>query len=158
MRHSLEVGFGFGLTSGIITTLGLMIGLNSSTNSKLAVLGGILTIALADAFSDALGIHVSEESENVHTTREIWESTLSTFFFKFIIASSFIVPVLILKLSTAIIVSIIYGLILLCVLSYRIARDQDTKSWRVIAEHVSITFIVILAAQYVGEWISLTFT
>ena len=158
MRHSLKVGFGFGLTSGIITTLGLMIGLNSSTNSKLAVLGGILTIAIADALSDALGIHVSEESENVHTTREIWESTLSTFFFKFIIASSFIIPVLILKLSTAIMVSIMYGLILLCVLSYRIAKGQDTKSWKVIAEHLSIAFVVIIAAQYIGEWISLTFT
>jgi len=32
----------------------------------------VLTIAIADAFSDALGIHVSEESENRHTHREIW--------------------------------------------------------------------------------------
>ena len=53
----------FGLTSGIITTLGLIVGLHSGTHSKLAVIGGILTIAMADAFSDALGIHVSEESE-----------------------------------------------------------------------------------------------
>lgn len=158
MRHSLQVGFGFGLTSGIITTLGLMIGLNSSTNSKLAVLGGILTIAIADAFSDALGIHISEESENKHTTKEIWESTFSTFFFKFFIASSFIVPVLILDLSTAIIVSIVYGLLLICILSYKIARDQNTKSWNVILEHLSITFIVIVLAQFVGKWISITFT
>jgi len=53
----------FGLTSGIITTLGLIVGLHSGTHSKLAVIGGILTIAMADALSDALGIHVSEESE-----------------------------------------------------------------------------------------------
>jgi VIT1/CCC1 family predicted Fe2+/Mn2+ transporter len=158
MRHSLKVGFGFGLTSGIITTLGLMIGLNSSTNSKLAVLGGILTIAIADALSDGLGIHVSEESENVHTAREIWESTLSTFFFKFIIASSFTIPVLLLNLSTAILMSIMYGLILLCILSYRIAKNEKKKSWKVIGEHLSIAFVVIIAAQYVGEWISLSFT
>ena len=80
MKHSLKVGFSFGLTSGIITTLGLLTGLNSSTNSKLVVIGGILTIAIADAFSDALGIHVSEESENKHTSREIWESTFFYFF------------------------------------------------------------------------------
>ena len=59
MEHSLKVGFSFGITSGIITTLGLMVGLNSSTNSKVAVIGGILIIAIADAFSDALGIHIS---------------------------------------------------------------------------------------------------
>jgi hypothetical protein len=64
MKHSWKVGLSFGLTSGIITTLGLMVGLNSSTNSKLVVIGGIMTIAIADSPSDALGIHVSEESEN----------------------------------------------------------------------------------------------
>ena len=66
MNHSIKTGFSFGLTSGIITTLGLIVGLNSGTGSKLVVLGGILTIAIADAFSDALGIHISEESENKH--------------------------------------------------------------------------------------------
>jgi len=107
MKHSLKVGFSFGLTSGIITTLGLMVGLHAGTHSKLVVIGGILTIAIADAFSDALGIHISEESEIKHSPKEIWESTLATFLFKFIFASTFIVPVLLLKLLTAIFVSII---------------------------------------------------
>ncbi len=98
MRHSLKTGFSFGMTSGIITTLGLMVGLNSGTHSKLAVIGGVLTIAIADAFSDALGIHVSEESENRHNSREIWESTISTFLSKFTFASTFIVPVVLLQL------------------------------------------------------------
>ncbi|HID20408.1 MAG TPA: hypothetical protein EYP28_05685, partial [Methanophagales archaeon] len=62
MKHSLKIGFSFGLTSAIITTLGLMVGLHSGTHSKLVVIGGVLTIAIADAFSDALGIHISEES------------------------------------------------------------------------------------------------
>ena len=78
-NHSLSIGLHFGLTSGIITTLGLMVGLSSGTNSKLAVIGGILTIAIADSFSDALGIHISEESENIHSSKEIWISTFSTF-------------------------------------------------------------------------------
>jgi len=41
MRHSLKTGLSFGLTSGIITTIGLMVGLNSGTHSKLVVIGGI---------------------------------------------------------------------------------------------------------------------
>ena len=108
LNHSLKIGFSFGLTSGIITTLGLMVGLHSGTHSKLAVIGGVLTIAIADSFSDAMGIHISEESENKHTTREIWESTIATFASKFVFALSFIIPVLLLKeLSTAVIVSVI---------------------------------------------------
>ena len=158
MKHSLKVGFSFGLTSGIITTLGLLTGLNSSTNSKLVVIGGILTIAIADAFSDALGIHVSEESENKHTSREIWESTFSTFFCKFFIALSFLIPVFLFKLQTAVKVSIVWGLLLLSILSFRIAQDQRVKIWQVVLEHLIIAVIVILVANYVGYWISLTFT
>ncbi len=71
MKHSIKTGLSFGLTSGIIKTLGLMVGLHSGTHSKIAVIGGILTIAIVDAFSDALGIHVSEEAENRHGTIEI---------------------------------------------------------------------------------------
>ncbi len=40
----------------------MIVGLNSGTNSKNIVLGGIITIAIADALSDALGIHISEEN------------------------------------------------------------------------------------------------
>lgn len=40
MKHSLKVGFSFGVTSGIITTLGLMVGLHSGTHSKVVIIGG----------------------------------------------------------------------------------------------------------------------
>ena len=162
MKHSFKVGFSFGFTSGIITTLGLMIGLNSithsSTNAKLVVVGGILTIAIADSLSDAMGIHVSEESENRHTTKEIWEATLSTFFCKFIVASSFIIPILLCKeLRTAVIISVVWGLFLLSFFSFRIAQEQNAKSWRVVLEHLIIAVAVIVIAHYVGCWIGATF-
>ena len=63
MKLSIKKGLGFGLTSGIITTLGMMVGLHSSTHSDKVVIGGILIIAVADAMSDALGIHISEETD-----------------------------------------------------------------------------------------------
>ena len=89
MKLSLRKGFSFGLTSGIITTLGLMIGLNAGTHSRLAVIGGILVIAIADALSDAFGMHISEEAEAKHTQKSIWESTFATLFSKFFFALSF---------------------------------------------------------------------
>ena len=157
MRHSLKTGLSFGLTSGIITTIGLMVGLNSGTHSKLVVIGGILTIAIADAFSDALGIHISEESENKHTATEIWESTISTFLSKFIFAISFIVPVLVFPLRTAIIISVIWGLSLLGIFSFYITKGQDTKPWKVVLEHLMIALVVIVITHYVGDWIGKTF-
>lgn len=157
MREALKTGISFGLTSGVITTLGLMVGLHSGTHSKLVVLGGILMIAIADAFSDALGIHVSEESENIHTRRQIWASTVSTFLSKFIFALTFVIPVVLFQLSIAILVSVLWGLGVLAILSYKIAMSQGTKPWRVIAEHLLIALAVIVITHFVGDWISVAF-
>ena len=157
MKHSLRVGFSFGITSGIITTLGLMVGLHSGTHSRLAVIGGILIISIADAFSDALGIHISEEFENHHTTKQIWISTISAFFAKFIFSLTFVVPVLLLKLSTAVMVSIIWGFLMLAILSYRISKEKNTSPWKVIGEHLLIALLVIIIAHYLGDWIALRF-
>lgn len=154
MDHSVKTGVSFGLTSGIITTLGLMVGLNSGTQSRIAVIGGVLTIAVADALSDALGIHISEESENKHTAKEIWASTFSTFISKFAIAITFIIPVLMLNLPTAIIVSIIWGLSLLSIMTFRMARSQKKKPFNMIAEHLAIAAVVIIATHFVGMFVS----
>ena len=157
MREALKTGISFGLTSGVITTLGLMVGLHSGTHSKLVVLGGILMIAIADAFSDALGIHVSEESENIHTRKQIWASTVSTFLSKFMFALTFVIPVVLFQLSIAILVSVLWGLGVLAILSYKIAMSQGTKPWRVIAEHLLIALAVIVITHFVGDWISVAF-
>jgi len=157
MRHSFKTGFSFGLTSAIITTLGLIVGLHSGTHSRLVIIGGIVTIAIADAFSDAVGIHVSEESEGKHDTVEIWESTISTFLSKFVFSISFILPIIFLSLSNAIIISLIWGFSLIIIVSYYTARLGKSKPWKVILEHFIIALVVIIITHYVGIWISMTF-
>lgn len=157
MKDSILTGLCFGLTSAVITTLGLIVGLHSFSGSKLIVIGGVLTIAIADAFSDALGIHVSEEAENTHTSKEIWESTLATFTTKFLFALTFIVPVLIFDLLNAIIVGIAWGMLILAILSRTIAKIDKKNTWNVIAEHLAIALIVVVLAHYIGDMISGTF-
>ncbi len=158
MKLSLIKGITFGLTSGVITTLGMMVGLHAGTHSKLAVLGGILTIAVADAFSDALGIHISEESENRHTVREIWESTAATWCAKFFFALTFVVPVLLVSdLADAIWIGIAWGMLVLGLISFWMARDQKEPPWHVMGEHMGIALLVIFLTHFVGEWISATF-
>ncbi|MDX9893506.1 MAG: hypothetical protein RB292_03785 [Patescibacteria group bacterium] len=154
MKDSLRTGVSFGLTSAIITTLGLMVGLYSSTNSKLVVLGGILTIAIADAFSDALGIHISEESEKQHTSVEIWQSTIFTFLAKFIFALTFIVPVIIFPITMAVIVSVVWGILSLSILSFKIAQAKQENPWSATAEHLFIAVLVIIITNLVGKGIA----
>ena len=154
MKLSIIKGFSFGLTSGIITTLGVIVGLHSSTHSTLVVIGGILIIAIADALSDALGIHISEESEIKHSTREIWESTISTFLSKFVFALTFIIPFLLLSLSAAIIASLIWGFSLIILFSLYLAKQQKLTPYKVVLEHLIIAVIVVVITHYVGDLVA----
>lgn len=154
INHSSKTGISFGITSGIITTLGLIMGLHSGTGSISVVIGGVLTIAVADSFSDALGIHISEESENKHTTKEIWNSSFSTFLAKLTIALSFLLPLVILPTNLAIIACMIWGLSILAIFSYFLSKANNQSSWQVITEHLVVAAAVIFIAHYIGDLIS----
>lgn len=157
MKLSIRKGLGFGLTSGVITTIGLIVGLYSSTSSKLAVIGGILSIAIADAFSDALGMHVSEESTLKKSNGSVWESTIATFFAKFFFALTFIVPFLIFTLSTATIVSVAWAFLLIIIYNYSLAKREKVNPLGVISQHLLIAIIVVIITYYLGKLVDFYF-
>jgi VIT1/CCC1 family predicted Fe2+/Mn2+ transporter len=148
MKRSHKAGLGFGITSGIITPLGIIVGLYSGTQSLVIVVGGILTIAVADAFSDSIGVHVSKESDHQYSTREVWEATITTFISKFLFALMFVIPFLVFPVRTGVIISVIFGTTLLAILSYFIARARDGNPWLAIGEHVFIASLVIVITYY----------
>jgi VIT1/CCC1 family predicted Fe2+/Mn2+ transporter len=94
---------------------------------------------------------MSEESENAHTAKQIWGATVATFLAKFLFALTFVIPVLLLSLRNAIIVSIVWGLTILTVLSYAIARSQGKRPWKIVSEHLMIAVLVISITHYVGD-------
>lgn len=156
-NDGVRTGLFFGATSGVITTIGLIVGLNAGTHSMPAVLGGIFVIAFADAMSDALGIHLAEESDPNATTRHIWSATVSTFFAKFLFAISFAVPMLLLELDTAVIASVLWGMLVIIILSYFLARAQQVSPMSIIAEHIGIAIIVVVLSHFIGVWVKNTF-
>lgn len=153
----MKIGISFGVTSGVITTIGMMIGLGVGTGLKSAVIGGILTIAIADALSDALGIHISQESSKRNSERSVWESTVVTFFTKLIIAMTFIIPVLIFDLSLAIKIGIGWGLLLLVIFNYWVAKVRKESPLEMIGEHLLIAILVIVATFFIGKLIGIYF-
>ena len=157
MKPSFKTGLSFGLTSGIITTLGMVVGLNASTGSKLVVIGGILTIATADAFSDALGIHISQESQNQHSQQSIWEATIATFLSKFFFALTFVIPLLLFEISQAVLINIVWGFSALSFFSYLIAKRQNKNPIGVISEHLLIGLLVVVVTYLLGNWIAQVF-
>jgi VIT1/CCC1 family predicted Fe2+/Mn2+ transporter len=154
MSLSLKKGVSFGITSGVITTLGMIVGINASTSSRLAVIAAIVAIAIADAFSDAVAMHVSEESEGVHSRKDVWETTVATFLAKFVFALTFVIPILLLPLETAVLVDIFWGLLIMTVFNIFLARSQEENVFRVVFEHLAIAVIVILITFIAGLFLS----
>lgn len=153
----VRTGLFFGATSGVITTIGLITGLNAGTKSITAVLGGILVIAVADAMSDALGIHLAEEANPNTTHSHVWSATIMTFVTKFVFSISFAVPLLLLPLETAVLVCVVWGLLVIVVLSYFLARSQGESPLAIISEHVGIAVLVVILSHYIGVWVGKTF-
>ncbi|MCD6495906.1 MAG: hypothetical protein J7K54_01410 [Candidatus Aenigmarchaeota archaeon] len=156
MKISFMKGISFGLTTAIITTIALIVGLSASTTSVAVIVSGVLIIAIADSLSDSLGMHISEEASE-KTEKEVRESTASTFLAKFAVGSTFLIPILLLPLQIAVIASVCWGLFLITMLSYFIAkRDKKNPLWT-ITEHIALTLFIIFLTHSIGSWIAAVF-
>ena len=153
-----RTGIFFGATSGVITTIGLITGLSAGTNSLVAVLGGILVVAVADAMSDALGIHIAQEADPESTKEHIWAATIWTFLTKLVVALSFALPLIWLPLQVAVAVAIGWGFLVITLLSAYLARAQRVAALPIIAEHLGIAMVVVTISHYIGIWVNSTFT
>ena len=152
---SVRKGLSYGVVSGVVTTLGLLIGLIGSGASKNTAIAGVLTIAFADALSDSLGMHVSEESNKNSTNRQIWRATISTAVGKMVFGLSFVLPIVVMPITLAVIVDMVWGIIALSVISYVIAKNNKEKVSSVLIEHIGITIIVVIGSFLIGKLINI---
>lgn len=147
----------FGLSSGIITILGLMTGLGASTHSSQAVLGGIIIIAIADSLSDSFGMHISKESEHNSSDHDVWVITAATLGSKMLMTSTFILPVVLLPLDLAINASVAWGLLALTLLSVFIGHSQQRRIIPIVAEHIAMAILVVVLTHFIGSLIGTYF-
>lgn len=157
--HQLITGISFGVTSGVITTLGMIVGLHSATSSRLAVIAGIVVMAIADGFADAAGLHMVEEAELdkgkvKHVQKEIWLTTLFTFLSVCGFILTFVIPLLIFSLKTAVFITIAWGILLLIILNFYVARIRKESPIKLVSEHILLAMVVIIISYLVGSLIA----
>jgi VIT1/CCC1 family predicted Fe2+/Mn2+ transporter len=144
--------FSIGATAAIITSLALIFGLAHGDNTRINVIAGLLIIAIADNVADSLSIHILKESEGANR-KEIYTSTLGNFFVRFFLALTFVLIIIFLSSQAALIVSAIWGLLLLCVLSYAIAKAQNINPIKETLWHLLIASMVIISSKLLGNLI-----
>ena len=147
-----QTKFSFGATSAIITNLGLISGLWTGIHAKLEIIGAMLLIAIVDNISDSVGIHIYQESELLNT-KEIWISTFTNFFTRIFVSSTFIFLVIFLPIKLAVACSLIWGLLLLALLSYTIAKNEEISPYMAMLEHIGIAIVIIVLSNYIGKFV-----
>lgn len=158
--HQLITGISFGLTTAVITSLGMIFGMHSATSSKLAVVAGIVVMAIADGLSDAVSLHTAEEAEvekgrGKHTPKEIWLTTLFSFISVSGFTLTFAIPILLLPFETALFLAIAWGMLLLVLLNFNIAKIKKENPIKLISEHILLAIIVIILSHLVGNLIAI---
>jgi vacuolar iron transporter family protein len=151
-RKLYQTRFSFGVTSAIITNLGLISGLDTLSHPKLSIIGGILLIAFADNIADSLGIHIYQESECI-IEKDAWLSTITNFLARAFVSLTFVFLVAVLQIKLAVFCSMVWGLALLTIMSYAIAKVRKVNPFMAIFEHVGIAVGVIIASHLIGKWI-----
>lgn len=160
--HQLITGISFGLTTAVITSLGMIVGMHSATSSKLAVVAGIVVMAIADGLSDAVGLHTAEEAEvengrRKHTSKEIWLTTLFAFLSVSGFTLTFAIPILLFSLETAVFLAIAWGILLLILLNFYIAKIRKENPTKLISEHILLAIFVVIVSHVVGSLVAMGF-
>jgi len=160
--HQLITGISFGLTTAVITSLGMIVGMHSATSSKLAVVAGIVVMAIADGLSDAISLHTAEEAEvengrGKHTPKEIWLTTLFAFLSVAGFTLTFAIPIVLFRLETAVFLAIAWGMLLLVLLNLCIAKVRKENPLKLVSEHILLAIFVIVVSHFVGNFVALAF-
>ena len=142
--------YSFGATAAIVTSIGLIVGLDAATAAKATILSGLLIVAIADNLTDSLSIHIYQESERLEP-RAAFRATLINFSARLGLSLSFVILMVILPLRVAVVVSILWGLSLLTGLSYALARTRKLPVLPEIAKHVAVAVVVMLSSKAIGH-------
>jgi predicted membrane protein (TIGR00267 family) len=162
-------GVAFGTMDGLITILGVVIGIASATQNSGAVVISGLVAGMANAFGNAFGFYASElaeraehiqENQHLSSMTETRRSTVLAFVHSLGSTIVVVAPFLVLGLRYAMAASLILALALLYALGAIVGKFSHASPWRFGIRYVllglagaALSFIV---GQAVGSFLTLT--
>ncbi len=152
-------GMTFGTIDAIINVLGIVIGL-SVIDNRLAVIIGLIASGIANSFGNAVGFHVSEEAEGIHTQKEVWKATFMSGFSTFAVTLILLVPLLLFAVKDAILITSSLGILFIIILSVLIGKAEKQKPAeiaKIAAEYVGICMAVVILSYYIGSFVNARF-
>lgn len=147
----------FGGTSAIVTSMGLILGLDAATSSERAIVSSLLIVALADNLTDSLSVHAYQEAERLES-HQAFIATAANFVTRLLASLSFVVLVIVTPRAFLTMAAAGWGFVLLTLLTYRLARARGAHVGKEIVKHFAVAVTVLLISRLLGTWISGAFT
>ena len=143
----------FGGTAAIVTSMVLIVGLDIANAGKATMVSALLIAAVADNLTDSLSVHMYQESERLEE-REAFVGRLSNFATRFIVCLSFVLIVTLFRAHAAVVRGIVWGILLLTVLNYILARHRKVGAISELWKHLTVALVIIFVSKGIGYWIT----
>lgn len=145
-----QQGIAYGTMDGVVNVLGVLLSLSIATDSKIAVITGVLAAGLSNALANSSGFYVSEETEGLFTEKEIIISTIIAFFSSLTSALLVLLPTILLNHRAGIWYGLIIGIALLFLIGFLFSHKEKTSSLKVGIKYVFIGIIVSFLGFVLG--------
>jgi hypothetical protein len=133
--------------------MGLIVGLGFATTLKYTIINSLLIIGIAENLTDSLNVYIYQESERL-PGRGAFRTTVSNFFARLLVTSTFIIVLLLLPSSAAIPVCLSWGFGLLSGLAYFLAKSRTVKTVpEILLKYCAVAFVAIAISTGLGRWI-----
>ena len=143
----------FGGTAAIVTSMALIAGLEAANAGRPSVISALLIAAVADNLTDSLSVHMYQESEHFER-KDAFIGTLTNFGTRLIVCLSFVLIVAMLPKPLVAVGGITWGMSLLAVLTFILARHRHVSIVSEVVKHLGVAVSVIAVSRIVGEWIA----
>lgn len=143
----------FGSTAALVTNMALVTGMDAIGASRPTIVAALLIAALADNLTDALSIHIYQESERLEP-REAFVGTLSNFAARLTVSLTFVSLVVLLPAALVVPVSIIWGTLLLTALTYLLARERQVSVAPEIGKHLLSAAAVLVISRGIAHYLA----
>jgi len=143
----------FGGTAAIVTSMALIAGLDAANAGRAAMVSALLIAAVADNLTDSLSVHMYQESERLEE-KEAFIGTLTNFATRFIVCLSFVLIVTLLREHAAAVGGIVWGMSLLTVLTYILARHRKVSAMSELGKHLAVALVIVFVSKSIGHWIT----
>ena len=117
------------------------------------MVSALLIAAVADNLTDSLSVHMYQESERLEE-REAFIGTLTNFATRFIVCLSFVLIVALFREHAAAVGGIVWGMSLLSVLTYILARHRKVSAISELGKHLAVALVVVFVSKSIGHWIT----